>query len=179
MKHLLKGGLALAAVVCMTQSNVVMADEGPYATFNIKVEKTSTVSDLSPALVHPITKDKVAFHIENHTGRALYFEGNAKEYIPVVSNDTVIASYVPGQEYKLVDTAGNTVATWTLGGKTYRTNVTSATSGQFAAWGETLQTVIANQKVSYQEPAAKPEPRYYETHTTHTTSSGEVVRGFW
>jgi hypothetical protein len=179
MKHLLKSGLALAAIVCMTQSAMVMADEGPYATFNIKVENNPTISDVSPALTQPITKDKVAFRIENHTGRALYFEDNDKEYIPVVSNDTVTAPYAPGKEYKLVDADGNTVATWTLGGKTYQANAASATAEQFAAWSQSLQTVIANQKVTYQEPPAKMEPNYNETHTIRSTSSGDVVRGYW
>lgn len=179
MNHWLKAGFVLAVVVCLVKPGAALADDGPFATFNIKVENNPTVSDVSPALSTPITKDKVAFHIENNTGHPLYFGDANKEYIPIISNSTVTAPYAPGMEYKVMDEAGNTVATWTLGGKSHTANVSSASSEQFATWGQTLQTVIANQRVSYQEPPAKPEPRYYGGHTPSRVSSGSVIRGFW
>jgi hypothetical protein len=176
MNHWLKTAFVLAAVVCLGKPAFVMADDGALATFNIKVENNPTISDLSPEMSTPITKDKVAFHIENNTGHALYFAGNSdKEYVPVISNTTVTASYAPGQEYKLVDEAGNTAATWTLGGKDYSAHGASASAEQFASWQQTLESVIANQQVSYQEPLSKSEPRYFEKHNRN----GSVVRGFW
>lgn len=169
--------LAVVAAVTLPVSSFA-ADEPPYATFEIKVENNPTVSEVSPMVTEPITKDMVAFHITNNTGKALYFNnGNENEFIPLVSHGTVYAPYSPGMEYKVMDGEGNTVATWHLGeAKIASSSMASASASQFAAWGNTLQQVIENQKVTYQEPPAKPEPRYYERSQTRVS---DTVRGFW
>ncbi len=181
MNRFFKGALLAAAVaVAMVPANV-FAEGGPYATFEIKVNPNPSVSNLSPAIVEPITKDQVSFHIINNTGKALFFNGNDGQYIPLVSNNTVTVPYKAGEAYKVVDADGATVAEWDLNGRMEGQvpNVSSASKEQFAAWGSTLQQVIENQKVAYQEPAAKPEPRYYESRSSRSASSGTTVRGYW
>jgi hypothetical protein len=187
MSHVLKRALALGALVAVSLPAMAFASEGPYATFNIKVEDTAAVSEVSPVVTSPITKDHVQFHIINNTGKALYFaNGQEQSYIPVVSNNTVTAPYAPGQQYKVVDGDGHTVAQWNLeGGKVATANVNSASQAQFAQWGSTLQQVLENQRVSYVEPPAKAEPHYYTTgsHSRtvsyHHHSSHKVIRGYW
>src|SRR5690349_20374847 len=115
MSHVLKRALALGALGAVSLPLVAFAAEGPYATFDIKVENTAAVSEVSPVVTSPITKDQVQFHIINNTGKALYFaNGQEMSYIPVVSNNTVTAPYTPGQQYKVVDVDGHTVAQWNL-----------------------------------------------------------------
>ncbi len=181
MNRFFKGALLAAAVaVAMVPANV-FAEDGPYATFEIKVNPNPTVSNLSPAIVEPITKEQVSFHIINNTGKALFFNGDEGQYIPLVSNNTVTVPYKAGDAYKVVDSDGATVAEWDLNGRIEGQvpNVSSASKEQFAAWGSTLQQVIENQKVAYQEPAAKPEPRYYEGRSSRSASNGTTVRGYW
>lgn len=181
MNRFLKGALLAAAVTVAMVPAVFADDAGPYATFHIKLEPNPASSDASPAVTEPITKDHVAFHIVNNTGKALYFNNNEGEYIPLVSNNTVTVPYHTGDVYKVVDTDGNTVATWNLNGNaSSASSVSSASKEQYAAWGNTLQQVIENQKVAYQEPPAKAEPRYYESHSSHShTASKTVIRGYW
>lgn len=182
MNHFLKGALLAAVVAVSMVPAGAFADEGPYATYHIKLEPNPKASDYTPAVTTPITKDHVAFHIVNNTGKALFFNGNEGEYIPLVSNNTVTVPYKAGDEYKVVDADGNTVANWNLNGNSNAESsaASSASKEQFAAWGSTLQQVIENQKVAYQEPPAKPEPRYYESNSTRSAqSSGTVVRGYW
>lgn len=181
MSHWFKSSLLLAVLVAVAVPVASFAaDEPPYATFDITVESNPAVSEVSPMVTTPITKDMVAFHIVNNTGKALYFNnGDENSYIPLVSNTTVNAPYAAGREYKVVDAEGNTVATWHLGqSQAASTSMASASSSQFAAWGSTLQQVIENQKVSYQEPPAKPEPHYYEKSQPQPRIS-DTVRGFW
>lgn len=184
MNRFFKGAI-LAAAVAMVPLGA-FAEGGPYATFEIKLDQSSKFTDLSPTLAAPITKDHVAFHIVNNTGKALFFNNNEGEYIPLVSNNTVTVPYQSGDEYKVVDADGNTVATWNLNGNKNRhvANVTSASQEQFAAWGSTLQQVIENQKVSYQEPPADPEPYYYGSRpakqtASKTTTRKTIIRGYW
>lgn len=182
MNRFLKGAL-LAAAFTVAMVPAVFADGPPYATFNIKLgQNPAANADLSPTLAEPITKDHVAFHIMNNTGKELFFNSNNNEgqYIPLVSNNTVTVPYHAGDEYKVVDADGNVVATWNLNGNGSNAAVaSSASQEQYAAWGNTLQQVIENQKVAYQEPPAKAEPRYYEGRPAHHTSSKTVIRGYW
>jgi hypothetical protein len=157
------------------------ADDRTYLTFPIRIEKNPVASSTSPSTISPITKDHVAFNIINNTGEALYFTGSEKEYVPVVSHTTVIAGYSPGQQYQVVDADGKAVASWTLGDKVISASgASSASADQFKAWEETLQSVIANQKVSYVEAPRKPEPSY-EAHSQSSARStqGEIIRGYW
>jgi hypothetical protein len=185
MSHVLKRALALGALVAVSLPVMAFAAEGPFATFNIKVENTATVSEVSPVVTTPITKDQVQFHIINNTGKALYFaNGQEQSYIPVVSNDTVTASYMPGQQYKVVDVDGHTVAQWNLdNAKVASANVSSASQAQFSQWGSTIQQVLENQKVSYVMPPAKAEPHYYTGGSSRSVSNGhygnKVIRGYW
>lgn len=180
MSTLLKRALMLGALVAVSLPALAFAVDGPYASYDIKVERTAAASEVTPTGTFPITKDKVQFHIINNTGKALYFSnGTEKSYIPVVSNSTVTTAYVPGQEYKVVDDAGQTVAKWNM--EQQRVGATSASSvsqSQFSQWESSLQQVIQNQKVTYQEPPAKPEPHYY-TSTPAAPSTSGVVRGYW
>ncbi|WP_373532040.1 hypothetical protein [Vampirovibrio sp.] len=182
MNHFLKGALLAAVVaVSMVPANV-FADENPYATFRIRLEPNPASSDYQPAVNEPITKKQVAFQIVNNTGKSLFFNSREGEYIPLVSQSTVTLPYQPGEEYKVVDTDGNTFAQWNLNrSQSEATSVSSASKEQFTAWGNTLQQVIDNQKVAVQEPPAKSEPNYYQSHssTTSHSSSGTVVRGYW
>ncbi len=179
MNRFFKGAI-LAAAVAVAMVPAGAFAEGPYATFEIKLEENPKASDYTPVLTAPITKDQVAFHIVNNTGKSLFFNSNEGEYIPLVSNNTVTVPYKAGEEYKVVDIDGNTIAQWNLNGsaQSQSSSVASASQAQFEQWGSTLQQVISNQKVAYQEPAAKPEPRYYETRSSNT-SSRTVVRGYW
>lgn len=181
MKRQGKNILAMVSMLSIGLfSTVQAANEGSYRTFPIRIEKNPVVSSITPELTTPITKDKVAFNIINHTGRALYFAGTEKEYVPVVSNTTVLADYTPGHEYQVVDENGKTVASWTLGDKIVTASAASASSEQFAAWEQTLQSVIANQKVNYVEGPAKAEPSYEAQSKPSTrTSQGEIIRGYW
>jgi len=189
MSNGLKRVLALGALFALSLPAVALAAEGPYATFDIKVESTAADSEVSPVVTSPITKDQVQFHIINNTGKALYFSnGNEQSYIPVVSNSTVTAPYTVGREYKVVDGDGHTVAKWNLnGGKSTASSVSSASAEQYTQWGNTIQQVLANQKVSYVEPAAKSEPHYYyaaskpvfHVKTASHTTTHRVIRGFW
>lgn len=183
MNRFLKGAFLAASVAVAMSSAGAFAADGAYATFDIKLEPNPQVSEVSPVVSTPITKDHVAFHIINNTGKALYFNSNEGEYIPLVSNNTVTVPYQAGDSYKVVDAEGNTVATWNLNGNgaAKTTTVASASQDQFAQWGNTLQQVISNQKVSYQEPPAKPEPQYYQSKggASSQTASKTVIRGFW
>lgn len=182
MNRFLKGALLAAVVaVSMVPANV-FAEENPYATFRIKLEPNPASSEVSPVVTGPITKQQVAFNIVNNTGKPLFFNSNEGEYIPLVSSSTVTVPYKMGDEYKVVDTDGNTVAQWNLNGNQGQAaSVSSASKEQFAAWGNTLQQVIENQKVAYQEPPAKTEPNYYQSRSSRSaqSSSGTVVRGYW
>ena len=188
MSTLYKRALLLGALVAASMPTLAMAADGPYATFDIKVEATKVESEVSPVVTSPITKDQVQFHIINNTGKALYFaNGQEHSYIPVVSNSTVTAPYAAGQVYSVVDGDGHTVAKWNLdNNKVASANVSSASQSQFSAWGNTIQQVLDNQKVSYQEPPAKAEPHYYSSSTKTefhskpaTRSAHRVIRGFW
>ena len=171
MSNGLKRALSLSALVALSLPMSAFA-EGPYATFDIKVE-------VSPVVHTSITKDQVQFHILNNTGKQLYFvNGQQQSYIPVVSNSTVTAPYQVGQQYQLVDGEGHSVAKWNLDNVTIGVpNVASASQSQFSQWGSSIQQVIENQKVSYQEPPAKAEPHYYQSKSATRTS--EVIRGYW
>lgn len=189
MTNVFKRALLLGALVAVSLPVAAFAAEGPYATFDIKVEPTAVDSEVSPVVNAPITKDQVQFHIINNTGKALYFSnGQEQSYIPVVSNNTVTAPYTPGQEYKVVDGEGHTVAKWNLeGGRMAASSASGASQAQYAAWGDTIQQVLANQKVSYQEPPAKAEPHYYSVarheavqhRTAVRPASHRVIRGYW
>ena len=175
----LKRALALGALMAMSASGLAFADsEGPYATFDIKLESTAAASEVHPMVTAPITKDKVQFHIINNTGKPVFFaRGQEQSYIPLVSNNTVTVDYAPGSEYMVVDGEGHTVAKWNLDNRMVGVpSVSSASQSQFEEWGSTLQQVIANQKVSYQE-SAKSEPHYYNSKPTSRTS--DVIRGYW
>ncbi len=181
MNRRFKSSLWLAVLAAVTvPMSAFAADAPPYATFEITVEPSQVASEVSPVVTAPITKDTVAFHIVNNTGKALYFNnGEADSFIPLVSNGTVEAAYAPGKEYKLVDADGNTVATWHLGQSPVASaNASSVSASEFAEWGSTLQRVIENQKVSYQEPPAKPEPHYYERSSSSRRVS-DTIRGYW
>ncbi len=177
MNNTFKHVLSVGALAALSLPLMAFA-EGPYATFEIKVESAAVESEVSPVVSSPITKCHVQFHILNNTGKQLYFvNGQAQSYIPVVSNNTVTAPYQVGQQYQLVDAEGHSVAKWNLDNvKIGVPNVASASQSQFSQWGSTIQQVIENQKVSYQEPPAKAEPHYYESNTTRTSG---VIRGYW
>lgn len=181
MNRSLKSSLWLAVLAAVTvPMSAFAADAPPYATFEITVEPSKVASEVSPVVTTPITKDTVAFHIINNTGKALYFNnGDADSYIPLVSNNTVEAPYALGKEYKVLDAEGNTVATWHLGqAQVASASASSASASEFAEWGSTLQRVIENQKVTYQEPPAKPEPHYYG-QSSRSTRVSDTVRGYW
>jgi hypothetical protein len=179
MSIILKRALMLGALVAVSLPALAFAVDGPYASYDVKVESTAVDTEVTPTGTFPITKDKVQFHIINNTGKVLYFsDGKEQSYIPVVSNSTVTTAYNAGQEYKVTDDQGVTVAKWNLDNRKVGVpNVTSASQSQFSQWSTSLQQVIENQKVSYQEPPAKPEPHYY-TSTPAAHTSG-VVRGYW
>jgi len=179
MKHWFNHSLLLAAVALMLPVSA-FADAETFTTFDIIIENNPVVSDLSPEIMTPISKGQVGFHLMNNTGEALFFnDGTNSTYIPVVSNTTVVAPYEPGQEYKVTDMEGNMVAKWHVGdAKPITANVTPATAEQFAEWGSKLQQVIENQKVTYQEPPAKPEPRYY-TQSSRRHHASDTIRGYW
>ncbi len=183
MKSVFKNLMAAALFATLAVSVAVRAEEGPFATFPIRIENNPVTTDVSPNVAEPITKNQVAFNIVNNTGRALYFEDTQKTYIPVVSHTTVVTTYAPGQTYKVSDADGKTVATWSLGNQSFASSSASASSEQFAAWETSLQQVIANQKVSYVEPPKEAEPAYREATKTTTvkssTTTGTTVRGFW
>jgi len=177
MKQWFSYSLLLAAVAMIVPVSA-FADADTVATYNITIENNPVVSDLSPEMMTPISKNQVAFHIINNTGRVLYFpDAGENAYIPVVSNNTITVPYTQGQEYKVMDMDGNMVAKWHLGdAKPITANVTPATAEQFAEWHSKLQEVIENQKVSYQEPPSKPEPRYY---TKSSSRVSHTIRGYW
>lgn len=188
MANVLKRALLLGALVAVSLPVAAFAADGPYATFDIKVESTAVDSEVSPVVSAPITKDHVQFHIINNYGQPLYFvNGQEHSYVPVVSNSTVTAPYAPGQQYSVVDGDGHTVAKWNLdnGKLNSASSVGGASQSQFAQWGSTIQQVLDNQKVSYQAPPAKAEPVYYTQahkpmvthHATHTAH--RIIRGFW
>lgn len=185
MNRWFKRTVCLAAMVAATVPALAFAEDSPpYATFPIKIESNPVASDLSPIVAAPITKDTVAFHIMNNTGKQLFFNnGKDSEYVPLVSNATVEAPYAPGMVYKVADAEGNLIASWHIDdAKIQKANVSSASASDFASWGNTLQQVIENQKVTYQEPPAKPEPRYYTSSggaNSRAESRRTVVRGFW
>jgi len=194
--NILKHALTLGVLAAMSLSMSAFAMEGPYATFDIKVENTAVDSDVSPMVTMPITKDQVQFHIINNTDKPLFFmngaNGQGQSYVPLVSNSTVTVPYQPGQEYKLVDADGKTVAKWNLENRMAKpqvANVMSASPSQFAEWGNTLQQVMENQKVSYQALPTKMEPHYYTKHHPMKRSIGHnkpsshtahrLIRGYW
>lgn len=178
MKKWVNYSLLLAAVAMIVPVAAFAEPADTVATYNITIENNPVVSDLSPEMMTPISKNQVAFHIINNTGKVLYFpDAGENAYIPVVSNNTVTVPFTPGQEYKVMDTDGNLVAKWHLGDAgPIKANVSSVTAEQFAEWDSKLQEVIENQKVSYQEPPSKPEPHYY-TKSAHRVS--HIVRGYW
>jgi hypothetical protein len=179
MNHRIKRSLWLAILAAaIAPMAAFAADAPPYATFEIKVEESPIVSEVSPVVTSPITKDTVAFHIVNNSGKALYFNnGEADSFVPLVSNSTVEAAYAPGKEYKLMDGEGNMVATWHLGEAAIKSSgMQSASASEFAEWSSKLHQVIENQKVTYQEPPAKPEPHYYEKSSPRVS---DTIRGYW
>jgi hypothetical protein len=184
MSTLLKRALMLGALVAISLPVLAFADnEGPFASFDIKVESTAVDSELSPMVKDPITKDQVQFHIINNTGKQLFYVNGPDQqtYVPIISNSTVTVPYHPGQQYQLVDAEGHSVAKWNLdNSKMGATSVAGASQAQFSQWGSTLQQVIENQKVTYQEPAAKPEPRYSSNYSAKSGArTSDVVRGYW
>lgn len=188
MKSWLKSLFLLAVVSAVGQTSQSFADDNSYATFHIVIEDNPQVSEVSPVVTSPITRNQVAFHIVNHTSKALYFaNGDQSNYIPLVSNNTVTVPYKAGEQYKVVDGQGQTVAVWNLNGGAATSNASSsqssASASQYSEWSSQLQRVIENQKVTYQEPVAKAEPHYYEQSSSKRASSNAqqktVVRGYW
>jgi hypothetical protein len=177
MMKLGKAMVALSALVIVSQAAAVFAEESPYATFNIRLEENPVQSQIDPALTQPVTKDKVAFRIQNNTNKAVYFmRGDQKTYIPVVSEATVELPYST-QEYKVVDDAGNTMTSWYMGPYVpAKANVEAASQAEFEQWGQKLQQVIASAQnrtvhYSYQKQEAP--------YSGSRSERGKMIRGFW
>jgi hypothetical protein len=179
-----KGGKALfvaASLACVSLS--AMAEEAPYATYGVRLE-TTAVQIKEPVMTSPVSKKSVAFRIENNTGKAAYFVNGAEnEYIPVISQNTVIAPYTK-EAYKVVDAEGNVIASWKLTNNgAQNVNVSSASKAQFSQWGDQLQQVMEstrNRSVSY---VGKSEPAVFYSRSTSAPSAPvkkhTVVRGYW
>lgn len=200
MVNWLKRSFLLASLVALTVPGLASAqDAPPYATFDIKLGNainTDHVLKVTPEVSSEITKDTVAFHIFNNTGKEIYFvDGDQKQYIPLVSHNTVQASYYPGKEYMVFDMEDNAVASWTLGDAPVASaNVTSASATDFSDWSQKLGQVIQNQQVTYEVAPAKPEPHYYNSTSSqqaapaavepaaapsYPAQQNKVIRGYW
>jgi hypothetical protein len=186
-EFILKSGKALLVLglVCVSFNVAAMAEEAPFATFGIRLENTAAQTK-EPVVTTPITKNTVSFHIENNTGKAVYFvNGNEKEYIPVVSNATVTAPYSK-EPYKVVDSEGKTVASWRLSQEAVeKANVNSASKEQFARWGEQIQQVLQsaqNRSFSYENTTSyesKAEPSVSRASVRQPVKKHAVIRGYW
>jgi hypothetical protein len=100
MKHFIKQSFLAAVVTSLSLSGMAFAqNEAPYATFDVKLGSTINtdyVVKVTPEMPSEITKDTIAFHIFNNTGKEVYFvDGEDKQYIPLVSQNTVFAGYTP------------------------------------------------------------------------------------
>ncbi len=179
------GKVVLALSFVVAGASAAFAEQAPFATYNVVLDTPfPRLESSNPILAEPPAKSNVAFRIQNNTGKALYFVGNnEKQYIPVVSERTVTTPYST-EDFKAVDEAGNTVATWRLqGGQVQEAKIKSATEAEFAEWGRKLQGVIEsaqNRTVSYssyqsQQPAAAASA----APSAPADEAGTTVRGYW
>lgn len=168
----------LLALSAMLLVGPAFAADGNLATFNIRLEENPAQSDVLPVYSAPVTKDHVAFKIVNNTGKAIYLvNGNDRNYIPVVSNNTVEVPYQSAQ-YKVVDEAGNTVATWQLqAGAQQAATVQSASAAQYSDWEQRIQTVLENSR--NRSWTAYTQQQSQSTSRAVTPQENTTVRGFW
>ncbi|HEY9745848.1 MAG TPA: hypothetical protein V6C99_06480 [Oculatellaceae cyanobacterium] len=178
-----KALLAVAGLVAAVVPSIAFSEEAPFATYNIRLESTSVQTKAEPVVSSPITKGVVAFRIENNTGKAVYFvNGNQKQYIPVVSNSTVIAPYSQ-EAYRVVDNQGQLVAEWTLDAAASQQSVAaSASQAQFERWGEQIQQVLEasrNRTVSFEQESKPAAAVMYTKTAKPAVSRNTVIRGYW
>ncbi|MEM0952341.1 MAG: hypothetical protein AAGI66_09415 [Cyanobacteria bacterium P01_H01_bin.74] len=187
MKIWSKTILTAATLAVLAVSGIAVAqDMAPYSTFDINIGHTVNsdhVLKVNPVVSHEVNKNMVAFHIFNNTGKEIYFldaQGSEKQYIPMVSNNTVEANHYPGKVYKVYDLENNLLAQWQIDdAPPVMANVESATQEDFNSWGRKLAQVIENQQVSYQAPMAKAEPHYYNSKPAPSYSQNDMIRGYW
>lgn len=163
-------------------AGVALAVESPYVTYQV-VYDNQPVNNRVPTLADPASKDRIAFQVINNSSEAVYFEGSGvKQYIPLVSQNTVVVPYDPNARYRLVNSRGEEVLSWQLMSMQGQSSgVMNASAEQHAQWSSELQSIIRrNQNVVVQEyhqndpqrnnpaPAWQPEPR-----------QRQVIRGFW
>ncbi len=163
-------------------SGVALAVENPYVTYQV-VYDNQPVNNRVPVLADPASKDHIAFQVINNSSQAVYFEGSGvKEYIPLVSQNTVVVPFDPNARYRLVNAQGEEVLSWQLMSMQGQSSgVMNASAEQHAQWSSELQAIIRrNQNVVVQEyrqndpqrsnpaPAWQPEPQ-----------QPRVIRGYW
>jgi hypothetical protein len=175
-----KAFIVLSSVFCVATAASAFAEEAPFATFHIQLENNQAQSMVNPVITSPVTKGQVAFRILNNTGKQAYFVDNQdNRYIPMVSENTVTIPYVEGEQYKVVDQDGKTIATWQLQNAQSSMQIASSseTKAKYEDWSQRIQKVIQSNQVvatsTYQQSTQDAQ-----THSSEQTE-GTTVRGFW
>lgn len=161
--------------------SVAMAD-APYITYKV-VYDNHPVNNRVPVFADPASKGQVAFQVINNSSEAVYFEGNGvREYVPVISENTVIVPYDPNTRYRLVNKQDKEVLSWQLMSSQGQTSgVMNASAEQHAQWSSELQSIIRrNQNIvvqEYRQEESRPVRRSWPEPAPQ--QAPKVIRGFW
>jgi len=175
--------LALAAFATVSLMGSAFSEE-TLKTYFIKTMPMNFMSKYPPSVLYSGDKDAVAFQVLNRTPRAIYFvHGDNKEYIPVVSENTVnLRDLANDGKYSIVDADGNTWFTGEVRPGTEPQYVVNNSTGNYDDWARQLAQFTSPDYVpkveEYQQQDA-PRSASNSSYRESNRSSNRNVRGYW